>query len=168
MNRTNLVRCLAIFTVLAAVAAGGQNRVWYRVVSSDPCGITGITPDGIISWTNETPWSESWLERSCWGDGFWSRNFAVTNQLTNGVNVQAQCHPAHAPSGVEVCTHNLFLIQKSKWDYFGLNGSQASSVSDLISVGLPWPMACPDGGLYAINPLPYDPACSLAGLGHTI
>ena len=149
-----------------ALVASAQTSIWIRVVSTQQTGIVAFTPEGDVAWTNEFPGSVAWPERSWWGDGFWSRNFGVTNHTTNGATVRVSCGATNVPASVETCTHNLFLIQKAKRDFFNANGYPATSGSDLISAGMPWPIGCPDFGIYTINPLSADPTCSF--VGHTI
>ena len=151
------VACLAFAAIVCGVAAA-QTSVWFRVSSSSQqAGLTRITPDGFITWTNQIPGADAALERSYWNDGFWSRNFSVSNVFTSNTTVCVQWGVTNPPPDTEVCTHNLFLIRQAKWKYFQINGGAPYSFLDLVGVGLPANTACPSGGTYSIGNMAMDP-----------
>lgn len=162
------------FIAFVIVTIGGialaETNVWYRISCSTQTGITGIAPDGQITWTNEAALTAATVERTYWTDGYWSRNFELTNitwltdRCTTGWLPATNSIPHH-----ETCSHNLFLIARAKLKYFQQTGFYPSSFSDLFGSGLltEIPM-CPLDGFYNLGYLGFDPACSRSAYGHTI
>jgi hypothetical protein len=157
----------ALLTVaLFCTGAAAQDIAYYRVVSTQQTVITSLAGDGTLTWTNSTPDSSCRVVWSFWLDGSWMTNFAFSNIVWTGAVMSTSVQAPDAVPSACTCIHNLYRLLWAKQRFMDDNhlsfGSPVTPWNLLPYLGGSLP-SCPNGGMYWIGDLGFDPVCDLAG-----